>query len=117
LAKFTFLIKSVGETVRNALLLYESTETRLQFKEQVKDQVLLALQELHAHGYAHCDLHIDNVFVIGDWIFLDDLEYLTQIDDKPPEKNYHSIKLLSDMKAGDIDNLQYDAFVLDLIDL
>ena len=110
------MIQSVGDTLQNALRKCTDREERVKFKESVKLQVLQGLQELHSRGFAYCDLHVGNVFVIEDWVFLDDLEYLTPIDDSPPTKRY-SFRLSSGMKAREVDVKQYEAFVSDLIAL
>lgn len=115
-SKYTFLIESVGETLPNALRRYVSRDERMRFKELVKTQVHEGLLELHGKGFAHCDLHINNVFVIGEWVFLDDLEYLTPVNGSPPLKEY-KFQLTKAIKAVDVDFLQFEAFVNDLIDL
>jgi serine/threonine protein kinase len=50
-------------------------------------QVSKGLEELHAIGFAHCDVCIANVFIdFNGIVFLDDLEYLTPINDPPPHE-------------------------------
>ena len=110
-----FLIKSVGDTLPNALK-KRTVEKRAVFKDLVKLQVFQGLEELHSKGFAHCDLHIGNVFAIENWVFLDDLEYLTLNDDAPPKKNY-PFSLESGMTAIDVDAKQYELFLVDLIAL
>lgn len=111
-----FLIKSVGETLPNALRKYKTPEERTVFKALVKSQVSLGLQELHGKGFAHCDLHVGNVFVKDTWVFLDDLEYLSP-KDGPPAKKEYNFELWSGMKAIDVDVKQFEIFVSDLISL
>ena len=54
-------------------------------KESICAQVKQGLDELHIIGFAHCDICIDNVYIADDGIvFLDDLEYLTPVNDPPP---------------------------------
>ncbi len=50
------------------------------------DKIALGVKELHEIGFAHCDISLNNIFVeFGtNVVFLDDLEYLTPILDKPP---------------------------------
>lgn len=47
-------------------------------REKVYEQVKTAVQQLHEHGYAHCDICVDNIFVDseedGGNVFLGDLE-------------------------------------------
>lgn len=54
----------------------------------VYEQVKLAVLQLHANGYAHCDICVDNIFADsqkdGGAIFLGDLEYCRMKNEKPP---------------------------------
>jgi hypothetical protein len=81
--------------------------------DEVMKQVSKGLEELHAIGFAHCDVCIANVFIDSDGIvFLDDLEYLTSINDPPP----HKTRLPYGTNEGDVvtaltlDTLQYQQF-------
>ena len=56
-------------------------------KEFVLEQVELAVQQLHSHGFAHCDICIDNLFVDTDAeakVFIGDLEFCRRVGDAPP---------------------------------
>lgn len=53
-------------------------------KDKAIADVRSALNELHAIGYAHCDICMDNVFVDNNNIvFLNDLEYLVGVQENP----------------------------------
>ena len=52
-------------------------------RDAVVNGVRDALNQLHEKGWAHCDVHMDNVFVSTDashTVFLGDLEYLVRTD-------------------------------------
>ena len=53
-------------------------------KDLTIEHIRLAITELHDVGYAHCDIMAENVFVDKGVAFLDDLEYLTPINDAAP---------------------------------
>lgn len=57
-------------------------------KCSVIGQIKAGIDQLHANGYAHCDVCVDNIFVDsqedGGAVFLGDLEYCRRKDDKPP---------------------------------
>ena len=54
-------------------------------REQAINHITLAVQELHSINLAHCDIVMDNVFVDDAGVaFLDDLEYLTPVNDPAP---------------------------------
>jgi hypothetical protein len=51
-------------------------------RERAIADVEAGVSELHECGFAHGDLRLENVFVDTAGAFLDDLEYLTPLDDK-----------------------------------
>ena len=75
-------ITRVGSRLRDAMLVRHLNAVT------VYDQVKLALQQLHANGYAHCDICVDNIFVDsqedGGVVFLGDLEYCRRKNETPP---------------------------------
>jgi hypothetical protein len=89
----------------NRLTLANMTKLRLT-KEMVIAQVGLGLVELHNIGLAHCDISVENVFIDDQGVvFLDDLEYLTPMNDPAP----HYTRL----PAGVTENHVQNAFRLD----
>lgn len=71
------------------------------------------MKELHDLGFAHCDLKLFNVFIdsrTGE-VFLDDLEYLTQLDDPLPHITNLPIGVTEDRVhcARDLDHYQLEA--------
>lgn len=82
-------------------------------KLDIYNGVVAGLQQLHAHGYAHCDISINNVFVDDNGAFLDDLEYLTPVKDSPP----HQTRIPANTNATtaeELDDLQLKSFALEL---
>lgn len=75
-------ITRVGSRLRDAL------RKRDMDKRSVLDQIRSGIDQLHANGYAHCDIRVDNIFVDsegdGGTVFLGDLEYCRGKDEKPP---------------------------------
>lgn len=75
-------ITRVGSRLRDAV------RTRHMDKHAILDQIRTGIAQLHANGYAHCDLCVDNIFVDsvedGGRVFLGDLEYCRNKDEKPP---------------------------------
>lgn len=102
------LITRIGRRALDALRLRSVTV------EQIIDGVRAGMQQLHDIGLAHCDISLSNVFVDGDnVVFLDDLEYLTPVDYAPP----HLTRIPEGVipaTARDLDNLQFQEFVLEL---
>jgi hypothetical protein len=96
-----------------------STMARLHVgKEMVIAQVQSGLDELHNIGLAHCDLCIENVYIDDDGtVFLDDLEYLTPIENAPP--HITRIPYGTDQSivttALILDELQYQTFLNNVI--
>jgi hypothetical protein len=76
-------ITRVGSRLRDAMRVRSSLDFT-----RVFNQVQQAIEQLHAIGYAHCDICVDNIFVDsedeGGAVFLGDLEYCCRIQDKPP---------------------------------
>eukprot|EP01036_Dinobryon_divergens_P036809 gene36809-48004_t len=63
-------------------------------REDIFEQVSRGVEQLHAHGFAHCDICVDNIFIDdgdseggggggGGQAFLGDLEYCCGKDSKP----------------------------------
>lgn len=76
----TVTITTVGRRLRNVV-----NSGKLE-KSFVFTQVQEAFMQLHSIGIAHCDICVDNVFVnvVGDVVFLGDLEYCQLMVDPPP---------------------------------
>jgi hypothetical protein len=75
------LISRIGVRLSSALL------NGIVTRDSIWHQIQAAVFELHAIGFAHCDISINNAYVDADGIvFLDDLEYLTPINSPPPHK-------------------------------
>jgi hypothetical protein len=72
-------ITRVGIPLANAV------RNRLISLEDAERQVRRAVADLHEAGYAHNDLHMGNFFWDSDGVFLDDLEYLSLVDEPVPE--------------------------------
>ena len=106
----TVNISRVGVELRYALRANQVT------RQQAMDGVRAALNQLHAAGWTHCDVHIGNVFVASDGIvFLDDLEYLTRTDGTIIE---HDLRLAHDaVPTGPVhlDELQFERFCAELL--
>ena len=88
--------------------------------DEVKRQVQEGLDELHALGYAHCDLSVNNVFIDDNGIvFLDDLEYLTPIDELPininPARLPYGTDVASVTSALRLDELQFQQFSVEIL--
>jgi serine/threonine-protein kinase RIO1 len=83
-------------------------------KQVIYDGVVAGVQQLHAHGFAHCDISISNVFIDDKGLaFLDDLEYLTPLKDPPPHKT--RIPTGSDVSTAEqLDYRQLETFSLEL---
>jgi hypothetical protein len=75
-------ITRVGSRLRDAV------RVRRMDKSSIFAQVTSGVHQLHANGYAHCDICVDNIFVDsqedGGTVFLGDLEYCRRKDEKPP---------------------------------
>ena len=74
-------ITRVGSTLSDAI------RVRHLNREDVFEQVSRGIAQLHANGFAHCDICVDNIFVDsleeGGQAFLGDLEYCGGKDSKP----------------------------------
>ena len=81
-------------------------------RASVLQQVELGVNQLHANGFAHCDICVDNVFVEsvedGGRVFLGDIEYCSAIDSPAPRDLRRSDR--SARTAGDLDLLQLAKF-------
>jgi hypothetical protein len=76
----TITITTVGRRLRDVV---RSGELEKSF---VFAQVQEAVRQLHSLGIAHCDICVDNVFVnvVGNVVFLGDLEYCQLMINPPP---------------------------------
>lgn len=67
---------------------------------------------MHSLGFAHTDIKVDNVFVANGVAFLDDLEYLRDVNGPPRS---HGGGLTEDVvTAGDQDKAQLELLIADL---
>jgi hypothetical protein len=77
-------------------------------KDEIYNQVKMGIEQLHANGFAHCDICLDNIFVDslenGGNIFIGDLEYCRLVNDVPPVDIRRADKRAR--TAGDLDELQ-----------
>lgn len=81
-------------------------------KNEIYQQVEMGIEQLHANGFAHCDICLDNIFVDslenGGNIFIGDLEYCRLISDAPPVDIRRADRRAR--TAGDLDNFQLENF-------
>jgi len=70
---------------RVGIPLLKALDRRLVTRSDALRDIKMGVQQLHAQGFAHTDLHINNVFwdTSEHCVFLDDLEYLTPVDEQP----------------------------------
>ena len=70
-------------------------------------------------GLAHCDISVNNIFVeLGtNVVFLDDLEYLTPVDQPPPHLTRISVDREAPKNAAELDDFQLKTFKLSLLTL
>lgn len=83
--------------------------------DDAAEHIRLAINELHDKiGFAHCDVRVDNCFYDDQMrvAFLDDLEYLTPLESRPPQNIWGPLPLPSTARA--LDFSQYAAFVRNL---
>lgn len=86
-------------------------------RDMVIGQVRLGLDELHGIGLAHCDVKVSNVFIDSYGIvFLDDLEYLTPVNDPAPNFNYLPAGTTNDQvqNARQLDEYQFQLFTAEV---
>jgi len=99
---------------RIGTLLTTAIANRRISRQVAEDGVRLGLDQLHAIGYAHCDIKVANVFVdASNIVFLDDIEYLTPVANtewvRPFPNNQER-----PVTARDLDDYQFDLFRLEL---
>jgi tRNA A-37 threonylcarbamoyl transferase component Bud32 len=76
-------ITSIGSTFQNAVASGQVTS-----RDQVLSQIQAALDAIHSIGIAHCDICLDNIFVLNDGtITLGDFEYCRAVTEPPPSVN------------------------------
>lgn len=68
------LITRIGHKLRTALL-----DGRITAEKAIAD-IQAGVKQMHDRRVAHTDLKVDNVFVDAGVAFIDDLEYITEID-------------------------------------
>jgi hypothetical protein len=68
------LITRIGHKLRSSL-----KDGRITAEKAIAD-VKAGVKQLHDKGIAHTDLKVDNVFVDAGVAFIDDLEYITEMD-------------------------------------
>lgn len=86
-------------------------------RQAAEDGVRLGLDQLHAIGYAHCDIKVANVFVdSNNIVFLDDIEYLTPIANTEWERPFPDDQERP-ITARDLDDYQFELFRLELLRL
>ena len=79
-------------------------------KESVLEQTELAIQQLHSHGFAHCDICMDNLFVDTDAeakVFIGDLEFCRRVGDAPPAGIRRADERATTAEQLDVFQLQY----------
>eukprot|EP01041_Mallomonas_annulata_P009698 gene9698-20157_t len=98
------LITRIGIAIQDAI------QRNLITTDSVIEDIRLALDELHAVELAHCDVFAKNVFYDSKecCAFLSDLEYLTPLDDAPPNTKWFG-KLPT--CASDLDSIQFQMFI------
>ena len=67
---------------------------------------------MHGLGFAHTDIKVDNVFVANGVAFLDDLEYLRDVNGPPRPDGLGATKDIA--TAGDQDEVQLQLLIEDL---
>ena len=83
-------------------------------REEVVAHVRNALDELHALGFAHCDVSVDNVFYDRNnkCAFLDDLEYLCLVNSLPPPNSNKFGR--NPITSRDLDEIQFEQFSISI---
>ena len=102
--------------IRVGSRLKDAIRARMLSSKYVYEQVELGIKQLHANGFAHCDIYFDNVFVDsiedGGKVFIGDLEYCRP-KEAPAPRNIRR----SDTRARtaeDLDVIQLGIFKDDL---
>jgi len=94
----------VGSRLRDAM------RVRHMDVRAVFDQVKFGIEQLHANGYAHCDVCVDNIFVDsqedGGAVFLGDLEYCRGIAEEAPTDIQRADSRAN--TAGELDLIQLE---------
>jgi hypothetical protein len=100
----TVTITTVGRRLRDVVRLGDLE------KSFVFSQVQEAVMQLHSLGIAHCDICVDNVFVnvVGNAVFLGDLEYCQLMANPPPIGIRRADSRAR--TAGELDLIQLDKF-------
>ena len=104
------LITRIGHKLRTALL-----HGRITAEKAIAD-IQAGVAQMHERGIAHTDLKVDNVFVDAGVAFLDDLEYITQIDTimNKPYRVLSPIGQPDTMTAEELDLKQIEELVRDI---
>jgi hypothetical protein len=92
-------IMRVGHRLRDVFRL------RALDRQGIFEQIELAVNQLHANGFAHCDICVDNIFVEveedGGAVFLGDVEYCCALNCSAPTNLKRSNP--NARTAGDLD--------------
>lgn len=104
------IITRVGSQLEDALAAGDIN------RDDAVAHIRLAVEELHNIGFAHCDIVMDNVFVDNDGVaFLDDLEYLTPVNDPAPANARWNSDAHPGLSATELDTLLMKSFVLEVM--
>jgi len=102
------IIKTVGRSLRKAI----ETDTDLRF-ETVAAMMKAAVEQLHSLGIAHCDVALENFFVLANGqIILGDLEYVRPLHDPAPPSLYRSIPGATTAEDLDMQQLKKELALL-----
>lgn len=110
----SILITSIGYMAIHVLGRINDDSQRQEMYTKMIREVRMGLDSLHELGFAHCDLCIDNVFYeeAMNRFFLDDLEYLTPVEDAAPIKNMRlSDGMAVPESAKQLDELNFQSFI------
>ena len=97
-------IQTIGRRAREAL------QAKLIQRAELIAQVRSALNSLHDIGIAHCDVCLENVFVLDSGVvILGDLEYCTEANGQPPSdiRRRFDRELGVPSSASDLDDQQF----------
>jgi len=100
---------------RVAMRLMDAISSNTITRNTAVDHVRMGMAELHAVGYAHCDIVLENVFVDNGVAFLDDLEYLTPVDQAAPNNARWDSKNHPGLTARGLDMLLIDSLAIEVL--
>jgi hypothetical protein len=102
--------------LRVGYMLIDAIQKGIIRRDEVVQQIKNAVLQLHEVGFAHCDICVRNVFVDMEEphvAFLDDLEYLTGLEDPPPSVS--NCPNPPPAVARDLDVYQMNLFICDVM--